>query len=89
MQERSLATDTNHRVKLTHIGDSQSCESLNLWRPVGGQGHGCSNRMAVFARLIQRSEPRNMIRTMFLGKQAADKVRRVGGTEPMVETALV
>ena len=30
-----------------------------------------------------------MIRTMFLGKQAADKVRRVGGTEPMVETALV
>ena len=46
------------------------------------------SEMAVFARLIQRPEPRNMIRTMFLGKQAADKARRSGGTEPLIEAVL-
>ena len=33
-------------VKLTHGGASQSGESLNLCQPVGGQGHGCSDRIA-------------------------------------------
>ena len=33
-------------VRLTHEGDSQSGEFLNLWLPVGGHGHGCSDRIA-------------------------------------------
>jgi len=34
------------------------------------------SEMAVFSQLIQRREPRNMIRASFLGKQAFDKARR-------------
>lgn len=40
--------------------------------------------MSVFAHLIQRREPRNMIRTMFLGKQAYEKARRAGGPDKRV-----
>jgi hypothetical protein len=27
-------------------GDSQSGETLTLWLPIGGHGHGCSDRNA-------------------------------------------
>ena len=43
--------------------------------------------MSVFARLIQRPEPRNMIRTLFLGKQAYDKASRDGALSPAVIAA--
>ena len=33
-------------LRLTQEGDSQSGKSLNLWHPVGGYGHGCSDRLA-------------------------------------------
>ncbi|MFX4088828.1 hypothetical protein ACKU27_28130, partial [Sphingobium yanoikuyae] len=33
-------------VMLTHEGDSQGAEFLNLWLPVGGHGDGCSDRIA-------------------------------------------
>jgi len=43
--------------------------------------------MSVFSRLIQRPEPRNMIRTMFMGKQAYDKAKRAGAIDPALESA--
>lgn len=33
-------------VKLTHDEDSQGAKFLNLWFPVGGHGHGCSDWFA-------------------------------------------
>ena len=42
---------------------------------------------AQFAWLIQRAEPRNQIRTMFLGKQAYDKAARDGGPGEQVTVA--
>jgi len=42
---------------------------------------------AQFAWLIQRPEPRNQIRTMFLGKQAYEKAARDGGLPPAVTAA--
>ena len=49
------------------------CVELGLMQPIDG---AIRSEMSVFARLIQRPEPRNMIRTMFLGKQAWDKAAR-------------
>ncbi len=43
--------------------------------------------MSVFSRLIQRPEPRNMIRTMFMGKQAYDKAKRAGTIDDATEQA--
>ena len=42
---------------------------------------------AQFAWLIQRAEPRNQIRTMFLGKQAYEKAARDGGPGEAVQAA--
>lgn len=61
------------------------CVELGLMQPIDG---AIRSEMAVFARLIQRPEPRNMIRTMFLGKQATDKARRKGGIDAEVEVEL-
>jgi 3-hydroxyacyl-CoA dehydrogenase/enoyl-CoA hydratase/3-hydroxybutyryl-CoA epimerase len=44
--------------------------------------------MSVFSALIQRPEPRNMIRTMFLGKQAWDKAERRGEIPAAVNNSL-
>lgn len=33
-------------LMVTHVGDSQSDEFLNLWVPVGGHCHGCSDWIA-------------------------------------------
>lgn len=64
------------------------CVEFGLMQPFDG---AIRAEMAVFARLIQRPEPRNMIRTMFLGKQAFDKAQRGGevppGVEALVESA--
>lgn len=49
------------------------CVELGLIQPIDG---AIRAEMSVFAHLIQRPEPRNMIRTMFLGKQAYDKAAR-------------
>jgi 3-hydroxyacyl-CoA dehydrogenase / enoyl-CoA hydratase / 3-hydroxybutyryl-CoA epimerase len=44
--------------------------------------------MQIFARLIQRREPRNMIRTMFLGRLDHDRLRKAGGVGSQVEHAV-
>lgn len=62
------------------------CVELGLMQPIDG---AIRSEMSVFAHLIQRAEPRNMIRTMFLGKQAYDKARRDDTLAPAVsEVAL-
>lgn len=61
------------------------CVELGLMQSLDG---AIRSEMAVFAQLIQRPEPRNMIRVMFLGKQAADKSRREGGPSAGVAEAL-
>jgi 3-hydroxyacyl-CoA dehydrogenase / enoyl-CoA hydratase / 3-hydroxybutyryl-CoA epimerase len=44
--------------------------------------------MRIFSKLIQRREPRNMIRTMFLGRLDYDRLRKAGGIPPPVEEAV-
>jgi 3-hydroxyacyl-CoA dehydrogenase/enoyl-CoA hydratase/3-hydroxybutyryl-CoA epimerase len=44
--------------------------------------------MEIFSQLIQRREPRNMIRTMFLGRLDYDRLRKAGGVGPDVEAAV-
>ncbi|MFD1789562.1 enoyl-CoA hydratase-related protein [Sphingomonas floccifaciens] len=41
--------------------------------------------MAIFAQLIQREEPRNMIATMFLAKTEYERLRRKGELPPALE----
>ncbi|MBR1253390.1 enoyl-CoA hydratase/isomerase family protein [Bradyrhizobium sp. AUGA SZCCT0240] len=44
--------------------------------------------MEIFSKLIQRREPRNMIRTLFLGRLDHDRFRKAGGISPPVEQAV-
>jgi 3-hydroxyacyl-CoA dehydrogenase/enoyl-CoA hydratase/3-hydroxybutyryl-CoA epimerase len=44
--------------------------------------------MQIFSKLIQRREPRNMIRTMFLGRLDHDRFRKAGGIPPPIEEAV-
>ena len=44
--------------------------------------------MQIFAKLIQRREPRKMIRTMFLGRLDHDRLRKAGGIPPPIEQAV-
>lgn len=44
--------------------------------------------MRIFSKLIQRREPRNMIRTLFLGRLDHDRLRKAGGIPPDIETAV-
>jgi len=44
--------------------------------------------MRIFSKLIQRREPRNMIRTLFLGRLDHDRLRKVGGIAAAVEPAV-
>ncbi len=69
---RELARMLGHEPAPLAILD---CVEFGLMQPFDG---AIRAEMAVFARLIQRPEPRNMIRTMFLGKQANDKAKRSG-----------
>jgi 3-hydroxyacyl-CoA dehydrogenase/enoyl-CoA hydratase/3-hydroxybutyryl-CoA epimerase len=76
---RELARMLGHEPAPLAILD---CVELGLMQPLDG---AIRAEMSVFARLIQRPEPRNMIRTMFLGKQAYDKAARDGGILERVE----
>src|SRR5713101_2423567 len=44
--------------------------------------------MQIFSKLIQRREPRNMIRTLFLGRLDHDRLRKAGGIPLPVEEAV-
>lgn len=44
--------------------------------------------MRIFSKLIQRREPRNMIRTLFLGRLDYDRLRKAGGIAASVEQAV-
>jgi 3-hydroxyacyl-CoA dehydrogenase/enoyl-CoA hydratase/3-hydroxybutyryl-CoA epimerase len=44
--------------------------------------------MRIFSKLIQRREPRNMIRTLFLGRLDHDRLRKAGGIPAHVEQAV-
>lgn len=44
--------------------------------------------MRIFSKLIQRREPRNMIRTLFLGRLDHDRLRKAGGIAAAVEPAV-
>jgi 3-hydroxyacyl-CoA dehydrogenase/enoyl-CoA hydratase/3-hydroxybutyryl-CoA epimerase len=44
--------------------------------------------MRIFSKLIQRREPRNMIRTLFLGRLDHDRLRKAGGIPAPVEQAV-
>jgi 3-hydroxyacyl-CoA dehydrogenase/enoyl-CoA hydratase/3-hydroxybutyryl-CoA epimerase len=44
--------------------------------------------MRIFSKLIQRREPRNMIRTLFLGRLDCDRLRKTGGIPAPVEQAV-
>ena len=44
--------------------------------------------MQIFSKLIQRREPRNMIRTLFLGRLDHDRLRKTGGIPAPVEQAV-
>jgi 3-hydroxyacyl-CoA dehydrogenase/enoyl-CoA hydratase/3-hydroxybutyryl-CoA epimerase len=44
--------------------------------------------MQIFSNLIQRREPRNMIRTLFLGRLDYDRLRKTGAITPSIEQAV-
>lgn len=46
------------------------------------------SEMQIFAKLIQRREPRNMIRTLFLGRLDHDRLRKGGGIPAAIEQAV-
>src|SRR5437879_348290 len=46
------------------------------------------SEMQIFSKLIQRREPRNMIRTLFLGRLDHDRLRKAGGIPAPVEQAV-
>jgi 3-hydroxyacyl-CoA dehydrogenase/enoyl-CoA hydratase/3-hydroxybutyryl-CoA epimerase len=46
------------------------------------------SEMHIFSKLIQRREPRNMIRTLFLGRLDHDRFRKAGGIPAPVEQAV-
>lgn len=80
-RSRELARMLGHEPAPLAILD---CVEFGLMQAMDG---AIRAEMSVFARLIQRPEPRNMIRTMFLGKQACDKAARDGGLDPAVAAA--
>ncbi len=81
-RSRELARMLGHEPAPLAILD---CVELGFIQPIDG---AIRAEMSVFARLIQRREARNMIRTMFLGKQAYDKASREGGVAPAVLEAI-
>lgn len=80
-RERELSRMLGHEPAPLAILD---CVEFGLIQPIDG---AIRTEMSVFARLIQRPEPRNMIRTMFLGKQAYEKAKRAGGPDRKVTSA--
>ena len=80
-RQRELTRMLGHEPAPLAILD---CVELGLMQPLDG---AIRSEMAVFARLIQRPEPRNMIRTMFLNKQAWERAKRAGEIAPELEHA--
>lgn len=79
---RELARMLGHEPAPLAILD---CVEFGIIQPIDG---AIRAEMSVFAGLIQRAEPRNMIRTMFLGKQAYDKAAKDGSLSAQVPAAL-
>jgi 3-hydroxyacyl-CoA dehydrogenase/enoyl-CoA hydratase/3-hydroxybutyryl-CoA epimerase len=61
------------------------CVSRGLLQPFD---EAIRTEMQIFSKLIQRREPRNMIRTMFLGRLDHDRLRKAGGIPAPVEEAV-
>jgi 3-hydroxyacyl-CoA dehydrogenase/enoyl-CoA hydratase/3-hydroxybutyryl-CoA epimerase len=80
-RERELKRMLGHEPAPLAILD---CVELGLIQPIDG---AIRSETSVFSRLIQRPEPRNMIRTMFLGKQAYEKAERSGALTQSVRDA--
>ncbi|MGB3930097.1 MAG: enoyl-CoA hydratase-related protein [Sphingobium sp.] len=80
-RERELARMLGHEPAPLAILD---CVEFGIIQPIDG---AIRAEMSVFAALIQRPEPRNMIRTMFLGKQAYDKAAKDGSLPDSIEAA--
>jgi 3-hydroxyacyl-CoA dehydrogenase/enoyl-CoA hydratase/3-hydroxybutyryl-CoA epimerase len=80
-RKRELARMLGHEPAPLAILD---CVELGLMQTLDG---AIRSEMSVFARLIQRREARNMIRTMFLGKQAYDKAARDDAIPSLVVAA--
>lgn len=78
---RELARMLGHEPAPIAILD---CVEFGLMQPIDG---AIRAEMSVFSHLIQRREARNMIRTLFLGKQAYDKAARDGGPAAAVTQA--
>jgi 3-hydroxyacyl-CoA dehydrogenase / enoyl-CoA hydratase / 3-hydroxybutyryl-CoA epimerase len=79
--ERRVSADLNNPA-ITAILD---CVEFGL--PQSFEG-GMRSEMAIFASLIQRPEPRNMIQTLFLGKTDYDRATRKGEVPDFIEDAL-
>lgn len=80
-RERELAEMLGHIPAPLAILD---CVELGQMQPIDG---GIRTETSIFAFLIQRPEARNMIRTMFLGKQAYDKAKKANALPQSVEDA--
>jgi 3-hydroxyacyl-CoA dehydrogenase/enoyl-CoA hydratase/3-hydroxybutyryl-CoA epimerase len=80
-RQRELARMLGHEPAPLAILD---CVEHGLVQPIDA---AIRAEMSVFARLIQRTEPRNMIRTLFLGKQAWAKANKGPGVPAAVTTA--
>jgi 3-hydroxyacyl-CoA dehydrogenase / enoyl-CoA hydratase / 3-hydroxybutyryl-CoA epimerase len=61
------------------------CVSQGLPQPID---NAIRTEMQIFSKLIQRREPRNMIRTLFLGRLDHDRLRKTGGVPAPVEQAV-
>jgi 3-hydroxyacyl-CoA dehydrogenase / enoyl-CoA hydratase / 3-hydroxybutyryl-CoA epimerase len=77
LAERRALAD-RHNPAVTAILD---CVEFGL--PQSFEG-AIRSEMAIFAHLIQRPEPRNMIQTLFLGKTDYDRLMRKGALPPFV-----
>jgi 3-hydroxyacyl-CoA dehydrogenase / enoyl-CoA hydratase / 3-hydroxybutyryl-CoA epimerase len=80
-RKRELARMLGHEPAPLAILD---CVEFGVIQSIEG---GIRAEMSVFSELIQRPEPRNMIRTMFIGKQAFDKARKDGSLASKVDEA--
>jgi 3-hydroxyacyl-CoA dehydrogenase/enoyl-CoA hydratase/3-hydroxybutyryl-CoA epimerase len=61
------------------------CVSEGLPQPLDD---AIRTEMRIFSKLIQRREPRNMIRTLFLGRLDHDRLRKAGGIPAPVDQAV-
>lgn len=79
--QRRAEADPNNPA----IGAILDCVAFGLPQTFEG---GIRSEMAIFARLIQRPEPRNMIQTLFLGKTDYERATRKGTLPEAVTQAV-